>query len=258
MMFCWALTSNPKKCNHVVLSFLPGVVSCSHYGISGSVSAVTVRPGDNITLHCDCKLSTGTYTVWFRNCSHENQPTLVLNAKPDEMWKHFQEYSRYEFMKNSSSDSYDLLIVNVTESDEGIYYCGTEETKVEQEKQITSKVIYRYSNTTTRLTISKYFYLDLLRDNIMSTYLVQWNYYYTEDQVGKTLCSLNIGCLLGCNWFENQRLIKCAYITHTSFLKCTHALGLVLRWVYIWNLGKWAQSGKKAERCAWRKQLEIY
>jgi len=86
---------------------------------------VTVRPGDNITLHCDCKLSTGTYTVWFRNCSHENQPTLVLNAKPDEMWKHFQEYSRYEFMKNSSSDSYDLLIVNVTESDEGIYYCGT-------------------------------------------------------------------------------------------------------------------------------------
>ncbi|CAG5938935.1 unnamed protein product [Menidia menidia] len=124
-----------------------GVAFCHHDGISGSVKEVTARPGENITLYCDCNKSTGVYIVWFRNCSHENQPTLVLNSRLS--WS--QQCPRFIFIKNSTS--YDLLITNITDSDEGVYYCGTKETKVEEIKKITSRDIYRYSNITTRLTV---------------------------------------------------------------------------------------------------------
>uniref|UniRef100_G3PU84 Ig-like domain-containing protein n=1 Tax=Gasterosteus aculeatus TaxID=69293 RepID=G3PU84_GASAC len=97
---------------HTFLVALLGVASCSHDWISGSV---TVRPGDNITLYCDCKSSTGLYIVWYRNCSHENQPPLVLK---------------------------------------GIYYCGTEEKKVEDKELIGRQTLYRNGNVTTRVLIS--------------------------------------------------------------------------------------------------------
>lgn len=43
----------------------------------------TVRPGENILLHCDCKQSSGLYIVWNKNTSHEDKPTPVLNVKTD-------------------------------------------------------------------------------------------------------------------------------------------------------------------------------
>ncbi|XP_065813873.1 uncharacterized protein [Labrus bergylta] len=133
---------------HVVL-LLVSVVSLSPDCVCGSELKVTVRPGDNITLYCDCKRSTGVYIVWYRNCSQEDEPSLVLkvrnilnqNLPPN-----------FHFLKNQSSDSYDLLILNITESDEGLYYCGTEEIKVEEKEHITSRYIYySYSNITTRI-----------------------------------------------------------------------------------------------------------
>ncbi|XP_033985291.1 uncharacterized protein LOC117481628 isoform X1 [Trematomus bernacchii] len=129
------------------------VVSCTHDWTSGSELEMTVRPGDNITLYCDCKLSSGVYIVWYRNCSHENQPSLVLNVKA---WRRYFmdiNYSQnplphFHFVRNSSSESYDLLIINITETDEGLYYCGTEQFKVEKNKHI-----YTHGNISTRIHV---------------------------------------------------------------------------------------------------------
>uniref|UniRef100_A0A3B3IEA3 Ig-like domain-containing protein n=1 Tax=Oryzias latipes TaxID=8090 RepID=A0A3B3IEA3_ORYLA len=101
-------------------------VSCSFNWTSASVSEVTVRHGDNITLYCDCKMEDAGPPVWFRNCSHENQPVFVL----DGAYFHNLGKTRFIWTKNVSSDSYDLTIINVTYSDEGFYYCGTEGKKV--------------------------------------------------------------------------------------------------------------------------------
>ncbi|XP_029295201.1 uncharacterized protein LOC115013231 [Cottoperca gobio] len=131
------------------------LVSCSHDWISGSELEVTVRAGDNITLYCDCKLSSGVYVVWYRNCSHDNQPILVLKRtswpKTTTIENFLNPLPRFHFVRNYSSDSYDLLISNITDSDDGLYYCGTEENKLEDEKYITSRSVNRYGNTTTRI-----------------------------------------------------------------------------------------------------------
>ncbi|KAK1885814.1 Protein sidekick like [Dissostichus eleginoides] len=113
---------------HILIYVLLGVVSFTHDWTSGSELERTVRPGENITLYCDCKLSTGVYIVWYRNCSHENQPSLVLDR-----------------------NSYDLLIINITETDEGLYYCGTEQLKVEKEEHITRRHLYKYGNISTKI-----------------------------------------------------------------------------------------------------------
>ncbi|XP_067442004.1 uncharacterized protein [Thunnus thynnus] len=145
---------------HIFLVVLLGVVSCSHDWISGSALDVTVRPGDNITLYCDCKTSAGVYIVWYRNCSHENQPSLVLKLNRH-AWKQNTDTAgfvnplpRFHFVKNQSFESYDLQIMNVTGSDEGLYYCGTEQTKVAGEDKITPRKIYRYGSITTRILLN--------------------------------------------------------------------------------------------------------
>ncbi|XP_033985288.1 uncharacterized protein LOC117481626 isoform X5 [Trematomus bernacchii] len=122
------------------------LVSCTHDWTSGSELEMTVRPGDNITLYCDCKILTGVYIVWYRNCSHENQPSLVLNTD--------RKYLRFHFVRNSSSESYDLLIINITETDEGLYYCGTKQFKVEKNEQITYSDIYTHGNVSTRIHVN--------------------------------------------------------------------------------------------------------
>ncbi|XP_008274243.1 uncharacterized protein LOC103353180 isoform X4 [Stegastes partitus] len=132
---------------YVLLLVLSGIVSCSHNLISGSVLNVTARPEDNITIYCDCKISNGIYIVWFRNCSHENQPTLVLKT-------FHSKIPRFAFERNFSSDSWDLLLKNITHADEGLYYCGTMQLKVENNGYITPTDIYRYSNMTTRIIVN--------------------------------------------------------------------------------------------------------
>ncbi|XP_034059184.1 uncharacterized protein LOC117537902 [Gymnodraco acuticeps] len=143
---------------HIFMYVLLGVVFFSHW-TSGSELEMSVRPGDNITLYCDCNSSTGVYIVWYRNCSHENQPSLVLDTIPRR--KNFMDnnYSqnplpRFHFVKSSSSESYDLLIINITETDEGLYYCGTDQFKVEKNEQITSAHIYTHGNISTRIHVN--------------------------------------------------------------------------------------------------------
>ncbi|XP_019215968.1 uncharacterized protein LOC109202621 isoform X1 [Oreochromis niloticus] len=130
------------------------------YCISGSVVDLTVRSGDNITLYCNCKTSSKEFLVWYRNCTHENQPSLVLKLEEDS-WKPTTDQatlvnslSRFHFVKNQSSGSYDLLIINISYSDEGLYYCGIGKRKVEQTSVINLKYIYRYGSIFTRILIN--------------------------------------------------------------------------------------------------------
>ncbi|XP_024863717.1 uncharacterized protein LOC112450829 [Kryptolebias marmoratus] len=141
---------------YLILIFLSGVVSCSHDAVPVSVLEETVRPGDNITLYCDCKVSTGVYIVWYRNCSHQNQPTLVLRVKDHFSSENTRKFPRLTFKKNDSSDSYDLVITNATKSDEGLYNCGTEETIVLSEYSASPIESCRYSTFTTRLTLDSH------------------------------------------------------------------------------------------------------
>ncbi|XP_049901393.1 uncharacterized protein LOC126390922 [Epinephelus moara] len=141
----------------IFLVILLGVAHCRDDWISESELEVTVTPGDNITLYCDYKLSSGELIVWYRDCSHENQPSLVLKLNRN-VWRQstiaaslLNPLPRFHFVRNYVSDSYDLLIVNVTDSDEGLYYCGSEQKQVEDKGQITSKNIYRYGTNTTRI-----------------------------------------------------------------------------------------------------------
>ncbi|XP_078125274.1 uncharacterized protein LOC144529824 [Sander vitreus] len=134
---------------HIFLVLLSGVVSCSYDLVSGSMLKVRVRPGDNITLYCDCKLSSGVYIVWYRNCSQENHPSLILQVQhgPQKL------PPRFQFVRNFSSNSYDLLITNITDSDEGLYYCGTKQSRVEDKEYITQTSVYRYGNITTKIIL---------------------------------------------------------------------------------------------------------
>ncbi|XP_018551117.1 uncharacterized protein LOC108896455 [Lates calcarifer] len=144
---------------NVFLIVFLGVVSRGHDWISGSELEVTVTPGDNITLYCDCKTSSGEYIVWFKNCSHEYQPSLVLRTRyvyralylvdTSDILNPFPHLS---LVKNQSSGSYDLRIVNITQSNEGHYYCGTEQTV----NTVSKESVYRYGNITTRILLNTY------------------------------------------------------------------------------------------------------
>ncbi|XP_064819039.1 uncharacterized protein LOC135536707 [Oncorhynchus masou masou] len=127
-------------------------VSSSQDGISAAEVELRVRPGDNITLYCDCNRTTGVYIMWYRNCSHKYQPPLVISTKV----LSYISPPGYNVVWNLSNNSYDLLIENITESDLGLYYCGTKENKVVDvggKEGIKQKELYHYGNITTRISL---------------------------------------------------------------------------------------------------------
>ncbi|XP_029602332.1 uncharacterized protein LOC115187389 [Salmo trutta] len=138
------------KTFHSIEPIAARAVSSSQDGISAAEVLLRVRPGDNITLYCDCTITTGVYILWYRNCSHTYQPPLVISAK-DLIYNRLPGYNA---VWNPSNNSYDLLIENITESDLGLYYCGTVETNmVEEGKLIKQKELNRYGNITTRISL---------------------------------------------------------------------------------------------------------
>ncbi|XP_031602957.1 uncharacterized protein LOC116326011 [Oreochromis aureus] len=158
---------------HVILLVLLGVVSCSQNGISVSVLEVTAQPGDNITLYCDCKMTIGVHIIWYRKCSHEN--TVVLRYK-SVSWFPLEPLSHLHFVKNESSNSRDLVILNITESDEGLYYCGTEEQHGENKD---CRFVYTYGNSTTRLKLGKPFIVQEQCDMDAGVTCVSWMMLFT-------------------------------------------------------------------------------
>ncbi|KAK3507608.1 hypothetical protein QTP70_030789, partial [Hemibagrus guttatus] len=116
--------------SRVALIALVCVVFSSQKRISGAEVEMRVRPGDDVTLHCDCVMKGGFYLAWFRNCSHENQPRLMI------LYTDFigSSFPRYSFVFNKSTNTNDLLIKNITESDQGLYYCALHERKITDNK----------------------------------------------------------------------------------------------------------------------------
>ncbi|KAJ0050679.1 hypothetical protein NL108_005075 [Boleophthalmus pectinirostris] len=119
-------------------------------------SVVEVRPGQNLTLFCDCSLELGTLIVWFRNASHANQ-TSVLKVKKSYspgMTELMSPQPRFHFVKNHSSKSYDLKITNVSESDQGLYFCATETRKLREiNNAISPTDVFTFGNATTRVQL---------------------------------------------------------------------------------------------------------
>ncbi|KAL7841135.1 hypothetical protein SRHO_G00248260 [Serrasalmus rhombeus] len=125
--------------------------------ISGAEVEMRVRPGDDVTLYSDCVWK----TVWFRNCSHDHQPPLIMSSAAQR--NHAVIYNdlgqnplpRYFFKWNSSSQTHDLLVKNVSESDLGLYYCALQEKKITEDKtgRGAQKDVFHYGNRTTRLSL---------------------------------------------------------------------------------------------------------
>ncbi|XP_043083564.1 uncharacterized protein LOC122330473 isoform X2 [Puntigrus tetrazona] len=117
----------------------------------GEEVEMKVRPGENITLFCDRSLSLGSFIVWIRNCSHENQPTFIIDSR---QWD-LEAFQRFSFIHNPYNNSLDLHITNVTVSDLGLYYCAEVENKVNEDNKgiISSSKVYYYGNQTTRLSL---------------------------------------------------------------------------------------------------------
>ncbi|KAI4879223.1 hypothetical protein NFI96_031959, partial [Prochilodus magdalenae] len=117
--------------------------------ISGIVVEMRVKPGDNVTIYCDCTRQHRFKIAWLRNCSHGQQPPLIMsehlmrNAPP-----------RYSFVWNISNTTYDLLVRNVSESDLGLYYCALHVNNfTKTEKGATcSGDVYHDGNRTTFLS----------------------------------------------------------------------------------------------------------
>ncbi len=127
-------------------------VCCSmNSRVFGTEVDMRVKAGDSITLYCDCVKPLGSHIVWWRNCSHEHQPSLLIDHS--NIFK--ETFSRFSFVLNSSSNSYDLHIINVSVSAEGIYYCAKVENKINTDADgiINAKSDYEYGNKTTRLSV---------------------------------------------------------------------------------------------------------
>ncbi|XP_076151980.1 uncharacterized protein LOC143135137 [Alosa pseudoharengus] len=120
--------------------------------VSGTEVDLTVKPGNYITLYCDCVWSSGSQINWYRNCSHYRQPSFVISTEYL-IWDGDNPLlSKYQFKWNSTSQSHDLLIKNITESELGLYYCSVAMTKVIDATVIYQKFSQSYGNITYKLS----------------------------------------------------------------------------------------------------------
>ncbi|XP_067298042.1 uncharacterized protein [Pseudorasbora parva] len=121
--------------------------------IYGAEIEIKVRPGDNITLYCDLPVTLGYSFLWIRNCSHENQPSLVIDWRK---WN-LELFPRFSSVYNHSSNSNYLHITNISVSDLGLYYCAEMGTEVYKDEKgiISSSEVYNYGKRTTRLSLAE-------------------------------------------------------------------------------------------------------
>ncbi|XP_042168173.1 uncharacterized protein LOC121842153 [Oncorhynchus tshawytscha] len=132
----------------VALISLLCAVSSSQDGISAAEVELRVRPGDNVVLHCDIK--DNLVTDWYRNSSVGNRSHFRISDR--EMKDN--PFRRFYFLLRSQQ-FYDLLITNVSESDLGLYYCGSWQKPVVNKEGIlsdTEEEVYYHGNVITRLS----------------------------------------------------------------------------------------------------------
>nr|XP_055062669.1 uncharacterized protein LOC129445493 [Misgurnus anguillicaudatus] len=139
--------------SRVTVSALIYVLLFGQTIIYGEEVEMKVRPGDNITLHCDRPFTHGNIIVWIRNCSHEHQPSLII----DYNMIYRDTLQHFSFLKNPNIHSFDLHITNITVSDLGIYYCAEYEKTVNKDEKgiIYPSDVYYYGNQTTRLSLAE-------------------------------------------------------------------------------------------------------
>nr|XP_055061715.1 uncharacterized protein LOC129444816 [Misgurnus anguillicaudatus] len=138
------------KTSRVTVSALIYVLLFSQ--IYGADIEMKVRPGDNITLHCDRPLTRGLGIMWIKNSSYEFQPSLMIDYRKSNK----VTFSRFSFPKNSNINSFDLHITNITVFDLGLYYCAEYEKNINKDDEgiISSIEVYYYGNQTTRLSLA--------------------------------------------------------------------------------------------------------
>uniref|UniRef100_A0A672SQ95 Ig-like domain-containing protein n=1 Tax=Sinocyclocheilus grahami TaxID=75366 RepID=A0A672SQ95_SINGR len=138
------------KCKHIILGLSSFFLFYLKI-IYGEEMEMKVKPGDNITLFCDRSLTLGSVVVWIRNCSHENQPSLIIDFRKLGM----EIFQRFSFIHNLYNNSYDLHITNISVSDLGLYYCAKLEIKVNEDGKgiISSSDVYYYGNQTICLSL---------------------------------------------------------------------------------------------------------
>ncbi|XP_067261388.1 uncharacterized protein [Chanodichthys erythropterus] len=171
------------------------VLLFSQNRISGAEVEMKVRPGDNITLYCDRSATLGSLFVWIRNCSHENQPSLIINVVSLDMGT----LQRFSSDYNRSSNSYDLHITNISVSDLGLYYCAEVENKAYEDgkgRGYQSKVCY-YGNRTTRVSFAEEV-TSCSGLNIVSDCVLCWTLLFSVCPVCVLLSSLLSSICLFC------------------------------------------------------------
>ncbi|KAI4873142.1 hypothetical protein NFI96_025289 [Prochilodus magdalenae] len=177
---------------------------------SGAEVERRVRPGDDVTLYCDCVVGQRSELAWFRNCSDESHPPLLLTSSSESL-------PRYGFVRNSSSKSYDLFVKNVMAKDLGLYYCARREKDLHR-----NTTGYRYGNLTTRI---------LLRDTTAPCAdLTQ-----TSSTPPVSDCSVCWKLLVSvCPvWVLLSSVVSstCVYWIYRSRTKGTHSLSLCVRFL---------------------------
>ncbi|XP_057188700.1 uncharacterized protein LOC130553640 [Triplophysa rosa] len=125
------------------------VLFCEHQRIFGTDVNVRVKPGDNVTIFCDCVIP-AVNMIWIRNESYANLSSILMSA---ENWFSGM-FPRFSFVLNSSTHSFDLHIANVSIYDEGIYYCAEANKEItEVNGMLESSVEYQYGNRKTHLAV---------------------------------------------------------------------------------------------------------
>uniref|UniRef100_A0A8C1I8H0 Ig-like domain-containing protein n=1 Tax=Cyprinus carpio TaxID=7962 RepID=A0A8C1I8H0_CYPCA len=147
--------------------------------IFGEEVEMKVRPGDNITLYCDRSVTLGSKIVWIRNCSHENQPSLIIDYKK----LYLEIFQRFSFIHNPYSKSYDLHITNISVSDLGLYYCAKLENNIRKDAKgiIFSSEVYYYGNQTRLSLKGKKTLLTVIISLTVETELRYEQYEYTHS-----------------------------------------------------------------------------
>ncbi|XP_056591402.1 uncharacterized protein LOC130410638 [Triplophysa dalaica] len=120
--------------------------------ICGAEIEMKVRPGDNITIICDRPITHGSF-VWIRNCSHEHQPSLIIDFT--NLYVTYERFPHFSILQNSNN-SFDLHITNITVSDLGLYYCAEFESKLNKDEKGCTYMsdVYYYGNRRTRVSLA--------------------------------------------------------------------------------------------------------